>query len=233
MQNNYQQGMAVDLNDHAIATNKVLRQTYTLLGLSMIPTIIGAGVALQTGFPLSILMKSPMMTFLGFLAFFYGLCFAIEKNKTSATGLILMFVFTFGMGMMLGPTLAFALKLSNGIQLISVAAGGTALMFFGLATIGGNAEKDFSFMGKFLGVGTIVLMSMVLLNVFLLQLSVLSLVISAAFIVFSSLIIVWQVNSIVRGGETNYISAALTIYISVYNIFVSLLRLLMAFAGED
>ena len=114
-----------------------------------------------------------------------------------------------------------------------MAAGGTALMFFGLATIGGNAEKDFSFMGKFLGVGTIVLMSMVLLNVFLLQLSVLSLVISAAFIVFSSLIIVWQVNSIVRGGETNYISAALTIYISVYNIFVSLLRLLMAFAGED
>lgn len=233
MQNNYQYGTAVDINEHAIETNKVLRQTYTLLGLSMIPTIIGATVALQTGFPLSILLKSPTMGFLGFIAIFYGLCFAIEKNKTSVTGLILMLVFTFGMGMWLGPILTFALKLSNGVQLISVAAGGTALMFFGLATLGANAEKDFSFMNKFLGVGAIVITMMVLLNFFFLQMSILSLVLSAVFIVFSSFIIIYQVNSVVRGGETNYISAALTIYISIYNIFVSLLRLLMVFSGED
>lgn len=233
MQNNYQHGTAVDINDHAIETNKVLRQTYTLLGLSMIPTIIGAGVALQTGFPLSLLMKSPMMTCLGFIVLFYALCFSIEKNKTNTTGLLLMFVFTFMMGMWLGPLLTFALKLSNGMQLISVAAGGTAFMFFGLATLGANAEKDFSFLGKFLGVGAIVLMAMALLNFFFLQMSIIDLMLSAAFIIFSSLVIVWQVNSVVRGGETNYISAALMIYISIYNIFVNLLRLLMFFAGED
>jgi FtsH-binding integral membrane protein len=123
------------------------------------------------------------------------------------------------------------LGLKNGVQLVMLAAGGTAAAFFGLAGVASVAKRDFSGLGSFITIGFFVIMGAVLLNLFL-QLPMLYLVLLGAFILFSSAIILWQVNSIVRGGETNYISATLTLYVAVYNIFTSLLQLLGIFGGD-
>jgi FtsH-binding integral membrane protein len=210
--------------------NSVLRNTYRLLGISMLPTALGAAVGVNTGF--SFLAGSPILGMILMMAVVYGLMFAIERNKYSATGVYLLLAFTFVMGFLLGPILQLSLHMRNGAQLIGVAAGGTGLIFLGMSTLGSNAKRNFAGMGQFLMVGAVVLLVAMLANMFL-QLPALQLTIAAAFMVFSSLMISFQVNAIVRGGETNYISAALSIYISIYNIFVSLLQLLLAFAGDN
>lgn len=209
--------------------HKVLRNTYALLGLSMIPTVIGAAVGANMSF--AFMAGSPIMSMIGILAVFYGLTFAIEANRNNALGVPLMLLFTLLMGVLLGPLLQTAFKLANGSQLIMVAGGATTLVFAVMAGIATTTKRDLSGMGKFLMVGAIVLMVAVVANIFL-QLPLMSLVISAAFALFSSLMILWQVKTIVDGGETSYISAALGIYISIYNLFTSLLHLLMAFAGD-
>lgn len=209
--------------------HKVLRNTYALLGLSMIPTVIGAAVGANMSF--AFMAGSPIMSMIAILAIFYGLTFAIEANRNNALGVPLMLLFTLLMGVLLGPLLQAAFKLSNGSQLIMVAGGATTLVFAVMAGIATTTKRDLSGMGKFLMVGAIVLMVAVVANIFL-QLPLMSLVISAAFALFSSLMILWQVKTIVDGGETSYISAALGIYISIYNLFTSLLHLLMAFAGD-
>ena len=216
--------------DIAAQQNKVLRNTYLLLAISLIPTVIGAAVG--TNFiNFSFMRASPIMSVLVMLAVFYGWIYAIEKNRNSVLGVGLLLGFTAFLGLMMAPLLQTILSLRNGGQLVMMAAGGTAAGFFVLSGIASTTKRDFSFLNKFLLVGFVVIMLAVLANIFL-QSPVLQLTLCAAFIIFSSAIILWQINSIVRGGETNYVSATLTLYVSLYNIFTSLLQLLGIFGGD-
>lgn len=211
------------------ARNKVLRNTYALLALSMIPTVIGAVIGTHMNF--AFLAASPIVGMIAIMAAFYGLTFAIEANRNSALGVPLMLAFTLLMGVLLGPLLQLALRVSNGGQLIMVAGGSTALIFAVMAGYGATTKRDLSSLGRFLTIGAILLMVTIVANIFL-NLPALSLALCAAFVLFSSLMITWQVKEVVDGGETSYISAALNIYISIYNLFTSLLRLLLAFSGN-
>jgi len=216
--------------DIATQQNKVLRNTYLLLAISLIPTVIGA--AIGTNFiNFSFMRASPIMSVLVMLAVFYGWIFAIEKNRDSVLGVGLLLGFTAFLGLMMAPLLQTVLSMRNGGQLVMMAAGGTAAVFFVLSGIAATTKRDFSFLNKFLLVGFVVIMLAVLANIFL-QSPVLQLTLCAAFIIFSSAIILWQINSIVRGGETNYVSATLTLYVSLYNIFTSLLQLLGIMGGD-
>lgn len=226
-QNSYQAPVAV--NEVAMQQQRVLRNTYLLLALSLIPTGIGAliGVNLNFGF----MRASPMVSSLVLLAVIYGMFFAIEKNRNSGLGVMLLLGLTFFLGIILGPLLQVALGLRNGGQLIALAAGGTATVFFSLAGIATVTRKDFGFLNNFLVVGGIVIMLAVLASIFVAS-PALQLTICAGFVLFSSAMILWQISELVRGGETNYVSATLTLYMSIYNLFTSLLQLLMAFSGS-
>ena len=210
-------------SEGSVLQHRVLRNTYMLLALSLVPTVIGA--ALGTNLDLSFMRSSPMLSFFAVLAIFYGWVFAIEKNRNSVLGVGLLLGFTMFLGLLLGPLLQRVLGLSNGIELVMMAAGGTAATFFVMAAIGSSTKRDFSGLGNFLMVGGIVIMLAVVANVFFAS-PVMQLVIMAAFVIFSTLIMLWQINAIVRGGETNYVSATLTLYISIYNLFSVLLQFL-------
>jgi modulator of FtsH protease len=216
--------------DVAVRQNKVLRNTYLLLAVTLIPTAIGA--LLGANLNLSFMRTSPMVSFIAILAIFYGWIWAIEKNRNSGIGVALLLGFTFFLGVLLGPVLQRVLGFANGGQLVAMAAGGTAVTFFGLSAVASNVKRDFSGMGRFLLVGFIVIMLAVVANVFF-QIPALALTLLVAFIIFSSMVILYQVNAIVRGGETNYVSATLTLYVAIYNIFSSLLQLLGIFGGDD
>jgi len=226
-QNSYQTPTAV--SEVTQQQQQVLRNTYLLLALSLIPTGIGAliGVNLNFGF----MRASPIVSSLVLLAVIFGMFFAIEKNRNSGVGVALLLGLTFFLGIILGPLLQMAIGLRNGGQLIALAAGGTATVFFAMAGIATVTRKDFGFMGNFLAVGGIVLMLAVVANIFFAS-PVLYLTICAAFVLFSSMVILWQVSQLVHGGETNYVSATLTLYMSIYNLFTSLLHLLMALTGN-
>ena len=213
----------------ALGQNRVLRNTYLLLAVSLIPTAIGAAIGANIN--LAFLRTNPLISFFVILAVFYGWIFAIERNRDSSLGVGLLLGFTLFLGLLLGPLLQSVLGLKNGAQLIMMAAGGTAAVFFGLAAIGATTKRDFSGLGKFLTVGAIVIMVAVVANVFF-QSSVGHLAILSAFVLFSSLIILYQLNAIVRGGETNYVSATLTLYIGIYNLFSALLQLFGIFGGQ-
>ena len=218
-------------NDAQLAHQEVLLQkTYSLLAWSFLPAVAGALVSMVCN-PLA-MVGNYWIAVGAMFAFFYGMCFAIEKNRYSQTGVVLLMVFTFGMGIFLGPLLSVAQMFSNGGQLIAVAAAMTAGVFFTMAALARRANINTNALGRFLAVGGVVLMIGVVANLFL-QMPVVSLTISGVFVVFSSLVIMWQVRTVLEGGEDSHISAALTIFISIYNIFSSLLRLLLAFAGED
>ena len=213
------------------AGNKVLRNTYALLGLTMIPTVIGAMVGISTSFAwlfsMGMLMQLAVM-----FGVFYGGIWLVHKNAHNAAGVWVLLAFTFMMGFLLGPILQVALNLSNGGQLIGLAAGGTAAIFFTLATIASNAKRDFGFLGKSIVIGVVLLILAIVANVFF-QIPALALTISAVCILVMSALILYQINQVVRGGETNYILATMSVYIALYNIFTSLLHLLMAFAGGN
>lgn len=208
---------------------KVLRNTYLLLALTLIPTGIGALVGINMSFGL--LRANPIIGSLAILAIVYGMFFAIEKNRDNGLGVALLLGLTLFLGVILGPLLQAAIGLRNGGQLVAMAAGGTAIVFFAMAGIGASTKRNFGFMANFLMVGAIVIMLAVVANIFFAS-PVLHLTICGAFVLFSSLMIMFQVNQIVQGGETNYVSATLTLYMSVYNLFSSLLQLLMALTGE-
>lgn len=214
-----------------IAENKVLRNTYAMLGMTMIPTVLGAWLGINMNFSW-MMASSPIMLFVGILATVYGMTWLISKNANNAAGVWLLFAFTFIMGVLLGPILQHALHLSNGAQLIGMAAGGTAISFLSLAAIGSNAKRDFSFMGKFLMIGMIVAILAMLANFFF-QIPALSLTISAVVILLMAGFILYEINQVVRGGQTNYVLATMSIYISLHNMFSNLLHLLMAFSGND
>lgn len=215
--------------DIAVRQNKVLRNTYLLLAVTLIPTAIGA--LLGANLDLTFLRARPIVSLFAILAIFYGWIWAIQRNRDSGVGVALLLGFTLFLGVLLGPLLQRVLGFANGGQLVAMAAGGTAVTFFGLSAVAANVKRDFSGMGRFLLVGFIVIMLAVVANVFF-QIPALYLTILVAFIIFSSMVILYQVNAIVRGGETNYISATLTLYVAIYNIFSSLLQLLGIFGGE-
>ena len=208
---------------------RVLRNTYVLLALSMIPTAIGAFIGLNLNF--GIVRSNPIIASLAILAVVYGMFFAIEKNRDSGLGVVLLLALTLFLGVILGPLLQVAAGLKNGAQLVAMAAGGTAVVFFSMATIGATTKRNLGFMSSFLVVGCIVVMLAVVVNIFLAS-PVLHLTLCGAFIILSSMLIVFQINQIVQGGETNYISATLTLYMSIYNLFSSLLQILMALTGQ-
>jgi modulator of FtsH protease len=216
-------------DERAVAQHRVLRNTYWLLAISLIPTVIGAAVG--TNLDLSFMRSSPILSFVAILAVFYGWIYAIERNRNSALGVGLLLGFTLFLGLLLGPLLQRVLGFSNGTQLVMMAAGGTAAVFFTMAGIASTTKRDFSGMGNFLTIGAIVIMLAVVANLFF-QSPVFQLAIVGAFVIFSSLLILHQVNAIVRGGETNYVSATLTLYIAIYNLFSSLLQLLGIFGGS-
>lgn len=215
--------------DVAQQQNKVLRNTYMLLALSMIPTVIGALLGVQMGFTL--FAGSPMISFLVFLGIAFGFMWGIERTKDSAMGVVLLLGFTFFMGLMLSGILRVALGFSNGGSLIATAAGGTGAIFFTLAGIATVTKKDFSFLGKFLFIGLVVVILAAVANIFF-QIPALSLTISAVAVLVFSGYILYDISQIVNGGETNYISATLKVYLDVYNIFVNLLNILMLLSGR-
>jgi FtsH-binding integral membrane protein len=212
----------------ALQQNRVLRNTYLLLALTMVPTVIGAMIGMATG---GIIMQHPIITTLVMLGAVIGLQFAIAANRNSGLGVVLLLGMTFLLGWWLGPLLTVALSLRNGPQLVGFAAAGTGAIFFAMAMIATTTKRDFSFMGKFLFVGMIVLLIAMLANMFL-QIPALALTISALVIVVFSLFLLHDVSRIVNGGETNYVMATTGVYLSLFNIFANLLHLLMALAGE-
>jgi FtsH-binding integral membrane protein len=221
--------MTSQTTELSLAANKVLRNTYMLLGLSMIPTVIGAVIGINLNF--SFMAQSPFMGFILMMAVMFGLFWGIGKNKDNGLGVALLLGLTFFMGLMLGPILQVALHLRNGAQLVGIAAGGTGLIFFSLATIATVTKKDFSFMGKFLFIGLILLIVAMIANMFF-QIPAMQLTISAIAVLIFSGFILYDVSRVVTGGETNYIMATLAIYLDIYNLFVHLLSLLMALTGE-
>ena len=211
-----------------LAQNRVLRNTYLLLALTMVPTVIGAMVGMATA---GIIMAHPIMISLVMLAGVIGLQFAIAANRNSGVGIALLLLMTGILGWWLGPILNFALEMKNGMALVGYAALGTGAIFLGMGAIAQTSKRDFSFMGKFLFVGMIALLIAMVANMFL-QIPALALTISTLVIVVFSLFLLYDLNRIVRGGETNYIMATTGVYMSLFNIFANLLQLLLALGGE-
>ncbi len=210
--------------------NRVLRNTYWLLALSMVPTVLGAYVGIVTGFSL-FAATSPAMSVIAFMAIAFGFMFAIERTKNSSAGVLVLLGFTFFMGLMLSRLLSFILGFSNGTQLIMTAFGGTGIIFAVMATIATVSKRDFSGLSKWLFMGVLVLIVASLANAFL-HLPALMLTVSVMAIVIFSAYMLFDVQRVVNGGETNYISATLAIYLDLYNVFTSLLTLLGVFGGN-
>jgi len=223
---------AVDAGYGTIAgqsdSQKVLRNTYMLLALTMVPTVAGAWIGMQTA---SIITGSPILASVLMLVGVIGLQFGITAYRNSAVGVGLLLLMTGLLGWWLGPILNYALAMKNGMQLVGYAAVGTGAIFFAMGTIATVTKRDFGFMGKFLVVGMIAVVIAGFANMFL-QIPVLSLVISTIALVVFSLFLLFDLSRIVTGGETNYVMATTGVYLSLLNVFVSLLQLLMALAGD-
>ena len=211
------------------ATNKVLRNTYALLGLSLIPTVIGAMLGMNMNFIFA--QQHPFIFAIGALVVLYGMFAAISANRNSSLGVVLLLGVTFLLGLMLGPILQHTLNLRNGGQIVGLAAGGTGIIFLTLAGIATTTKKDFSFMGKFLMVGIILLIVASLANIFF-QIPAVALALSAIGVLIFSGFILYDVSRIVNGGETNYVMATLGLYMCIYNLFTSLLQLLGGVMGS-
>lgn len=209
--------------------NRVLRNTYGLLALSMIPTVAGAWLGVATGLAAAM---SPMVSLVVFMVGAFGFMFAIEKTKDSAAGVPMLLGFTFFMGLMLSRLVGSVLGLSNGAGLIMTAFAGTAAIFGGMASLSTVIKRDLSTMGKWLFIGAIMLLVAGIANVFL-QSSALMITIAVLAIGIFSAFILHDLKRVQDGLETNYITATLGIYLSLYNVFQSLLALLGIFGGKD
>jgi len=210
--------------------SRVLRNTYWLLALSMLPTIAGAWAGMQFNF-IRLFAASPIMTPLLMFGVMLGSLFVVTRLRNSAWGVPALFAFTFIAGAMLTPILTVAGQFRNGGQLLALAGGMTAAIFFAMAGIATVTKRDFSCLGKFLFSGLILLIVASLANRFF-AVPALSVTISAIAVFIFSLYILYDVSNIIRGGETNYITATLSLFLDVYNIFVSLLNILLAFTGQ-
>ncbi len=212
-------------SESVLASNKVLRNTYLLLSMTLLFSALCAGLAMALRLP----SFGMLITFAGY----FGLLFLTTKLRNSVWGLAAVFALTGFMGLTLGPLLsAYLTFFSNGSQIVTLALGGTGAVFLGLSGYALISRKDFSFMGSFLAVGGLVAF-VTCIGGLLFQIPMLSLAASAMFMVVSSGVILWQTGDIVHGHETNYIMATVSLYVSIYNLFVSLLHLLGVFSGED
>lgn len=211
--------------ESSLAINKVLRNTYLLLGFTFLFSSAMAGVAMVTNAaPLNIILT---------LVGIYGLMFLTQSLRNSVWGLAAIFAFTGFIGYTIGPILNFYLaSFSNGGQLIMTALGATGVIFFGLSGYVLTTRKDFSYLSGFLFVGVMVAFLAILANIFL-AIPGLYLAISAAFVLISSGLILFQTSAIINGGERNYIMATITLFVALYNLFLSLLQLFAAFSGRD
>lgn len=214
----------------ALERNKVLRNTYWLLALSLLPTVGGALVGTQFNLA-RVFAAYPIAAPLVMFGLMIGSLFVVTALRNSALGVVALFGFTFIAGLALTPILTYAAGFANGGQLVALAGGMTAVIFFALAGFVTVTKKDFSFMGKFLFVGLILLIVASLANLFF-QVPAASLTISAIAVLLFSAYILYDVSRIVNGGETNYIMATMGLFLSIYNLFVSLLNLLLAFTGQ-
>jgi len=209
--------------------NRVLRNTFWLLALSMLPTVLGAWIGVQMNF--SFLAGSPMLSFIAFLAIAFGFFYGIERTKHSSIGVFLLLGFTFFMGFMLSRLIGQVLNFSNGANLVMTAFGGTAAVFFAMASLATVIKRDLSGMGKFLIVGLVILIVAMLAN-WVLQSSALMLALLVMCLGIFSAFMLYDIKRVMDGGETNYVSATLAIYLDIYNVFQSLLALLGIFGGE-
>jgi modulator of FtsH protease len=228
MNHPYQTVNYADALPSAAERNRVLRNTYLLLALSMVPTVLGAWLGVATGITASL---GGIMGLVVFMGGAFGFIFAIEKTKNSAAGVPVLLGFTFFMGLMLSRLLAMVLGMKNGSDLIMTAFGGTAGVFVLMASLSTVIKRDLSGMGKWLTVGALVLMVGAIINVFVGS-STGMIVISMMAVGIFSAFILYDLKRIVDGGETNYITATLGIYLSLFNVFQSLLSLLGIFGGE-
>jgi modulator of FtsH protease len=208
----------------ALTTNKVLRNTYTLLSMTLLFSAITAGIAVAT--------NAPPLHWLITLGGYFGLLFLTSALRNSAWGLAAVFALTGFMGFTLGPILNMYLGLPNGPQIVMTALGGTGAIFLGLSGYALVTRKDFSFLGAFLMVGMLVAF-LAGLAAMLFSMPGLSLAVSAMIVLLMSGLILFQTSEIINGGETNYIMATVTLYISLYNLFLSLLQLLGVFSGDE
>jgi modulator of FtsH protease len=213
---------------YGVDTHRVLRNTYWLLALSLVPTVLGAWVGLQTGITR---VMGPGMSAILFMVGAYGLMALVHAFRTSSKGVFAMLGFTFFMGLMLSRLLGYVLGLSNGTSLIMTAFGGTAGVFFGMATLATVVKRDLSGLSRFLMVGILIAIVASLINIFV-QSTAAMLAISVAVMAISSLYIMVDVKRVLDGGEDNYITAAMAIYIDLYNVFQSLLILLTSLSGN-
>ena len=207
-----------------VNTNKVLKNTYMLLGMTLLFSALTAGISMAAGIGQGTAL---VLMLVGF-----GLLFVVHKTADSGKGLLAIFAFTGVMGASIGPMLNYYLAMPNGPQLVMQALGGTALVFFGLSAYALSSRKDFSYMGGFLMVGLLVAVVAMIANIFL-NIPALSLTISAAVVMIMSGLILFDTSRIINGGETNYIRATVSLYLSIYNLFIHLLSLLGAFGGDD
>ena len=208
--------------------HRVLRNTYWLLALSLLPTVLGAWIGVATG------ITAGLTGFMGLIVFMvgaFGFMFAIEKTKHSAAGVPVLLAFTFFMGLMLSRMIAMVLGFSNGSQLIMTAFAGTAGVFFVMASLATVIKRDISGMGKWLFVGALVLMVGAVINVFVGSTAGMMAISMLAIGIFSAYML-YDIKQIIDGGETNYISATLSLYLDVFNVFQSLLALLGIMGGE-
>ena len=210
--------------ESALATNKVLRNTYMLLSLTLLFSALTAGFAMAT--------NAPPLHWLITLGGYFGLLFVVTRLRNSVWGLAAVFALTGFLGYTLGPILNFYLSLPNGSQVVMTALAGTGAIFLALSGYALVSRKDFSFMGSFLMVGILVAF-LAGLGAALFNIPMLSLAVSAMVILLMSGMILWQTSDIIHGGETNYIMATVTLYITIFNLFVSLLQILGIFSGDD
>jgi modulator of FtsH protease len=209
--------------------NRVLRNTYWLLALSMVPTVLGAWIGVSTGIASAM---SPGVGLIVFLAGAFGFMFAIEKTKNSSAGVPVLLGFTFFMGLMLSRLLGQVLGMSNGASLVMLAFAGTGAIFLGMATLSSVIKRDLSSMGKFLFIGAVMLLVAGVANFFI-QSSALMITLSVLAIGIFSAFILYDLKRVQDGLETNYISATLSVYLSIYNVFQSLLAVFGLTSGRD
>mgnify|MGYP000479858140 FL=1 len=217
------QSTVVRSQESVLAGNKLLRDTYSLLAMTLVFSALTAGLSMAMNFP-----HLGLFTLVGY----FGLLFLTTKLRNSVWGLVSVFALTGFMGLTLGPILNAYLSLPNGSEMVMQALGGTGIIFFALSAYAVKSEKDFSFMGGFLFVGILVAF-LAGLGAYFFEMPGLSLAVSAMFVLLMSGLILYQTSQIIHGGETNYIMATVTLYISIYNLFLSLLHLIGAFSGDD
>ncbi len=206
-----------------LATNKVIRNTYVLLSMTLFFAAVTAGGSMALGLP----HPGLIITLIGY----FGLLFLTSKLRNSGWGIVSVFALTGFMGYTLGPIISYYLQMPNGSQTVMMALGGTAAIFLGLSGYALTTRKDFSFMGGFLAVGILVAFLAGLGAIFF-EVPALSLTVSAAFVLLMSGLILYETSNIVNGGETNYVMATVTLFVSLFNLFTSLLHLL-GFANSD